>query len=171
MNLKSLVSSTAFCTFILIITIFNVAKASEQVLATISRDEGSLIYKLVVNDNDGMEIKTFYNDVYERGIRIRRTELDPIQLYNQGMILEQRDKHIVLKLTSTNFDLEQGGIIIADTLYNGASGERRSYEIQLAKSKTGWGLFKKGKSIKEISIQTNKIIIIGAVGIKNLVMK
>jgi hypothetical protein len=87
------------------------------------------------------------------------------------MILEQREKHIVLKLTSTNFDLEQGGIIIADTLYNGASGERRSYEIQLAKSTAGWGLFKKGKTIKEILIQTNKVMIIGAVGIKNLVMK
>lgn len=171
MNLKSAVSSTAFCTLLLIVTIFNVAKASEQVIATISRDEGSLNYKLVVDHNDGREIKTFYKDVYDKGVKVSRSVLDPVLLVKEGMILEQRDKHVILKLTSTNFDLEQGGIIIADTLYNGASGERRSYEIQLAKSKTGWGLFKKGKTIKEILIQTNKMMIIGAVGIKNLVMK
>jgi hypothetical protein len=171
MHLKSLVSSTAVFTILMIITIFNVARASEHVIATISRDEGNASYQLLVDAEDGRDIKSFYKDVYENGKKVRREALDPEVLMKTGMILEQREKHVVLKLKSNDFDLQQGGIIVADTLYNGASGERRSYEIQLAQSKSGWGLFRKGKTIKEILIQTNKVMILGTVGIKNLVMK
>lgn len=171
MHLKSLLSTVMFCTLVLIFSVLNVAKAGEQVIASISRDDGLAVYKLVVSDNDGREIKTFYKDVYEKGVKIRRDSLNPDALMKDGMILEQRDKYVVLKLKGNNFNLDQGGVIIADTLYNGATSERRSYEIQLAKSKTGWTLFRNNKSVKEIFIQTNKVIFFGAVGIKNLVMK
>ena len=171
MHLKSLLSTVMFCTLVLMFSVLNVAKATEHVIASISRDDGSTVYKLIVSDNDGREIKLFFKDVYEKGIKVRRDNLNPVGLTKDGMILEQRDKHIVLKLKSNNFNLDQGGIISADTLYNGATGERRTYEIQLAKSPTGWGLFRKNKSVKEIFIQTNKMMIIGTVGIKNLVMK
>jgi len=87
------------------------------------------------------------------------------------MILEQRDQYVVMKLKSNNFDLEQGGIVVVDTLYSGVSGERKTYEIQLAQDKSGWALFKQGKTIKEIQIKTNRVMVIGAVGIKTLVMK
>lgn len=171
MNLKSLVSTVMFCTLVLIVSVLNVAKADEQVIASISRDDGNSVYKLVVSDNDGREIKSFYKDVYEKGVKLRRDSLNPAGLMKDGMILEQRDKYVVLKLKGNNFNLDQGGVIIADTLYNGATGERRSYEIQLAKSSKGWGLFRKSQGVKEIHIQTNKVMFLGTVGIKNLVMK
>lgn len=171
MNLKSLLSTVMFCTLVLIFSVLNVAKANEQVIASISRDDGNVVYKLVVSDNDGREIKTFYKDVYEKGVKLRRDALNPSGLMKDGMILEQRDKHVVLKLKGSNFNLDQGGVIIADTLYNGATGERKSYEIQLAKSNSGWALFRKNKGVKEIFIQTNKVLFLGTVGIKNLVMK
>ncbi len=172
MNLKSVISTTAFFSLTLIITIFNVAKASEQVVATVTRDGGSTTtYKLIVDSNDGRGIKTFYKDVYESGKKITREALDANVMMRTGMILEQRDKYVVMKLKSNNFDLDQGGIVTVDTLYNGASGERKAYEIQLAQSKSGWALFKSGKAISQIQIQTNRVMILGEVGIKNLVMK
>lgn len=76
-----------------------------------------------------------------------------------------------MKLKSNNFDTEQGGIVVVDTLYSGVSGERKSYEIQLAQDKSGWSLFKQGKAIKEINIKANRVMVLGTVGIKNLVMK
>jgi hypothetical protein len=154
-----------------LISAFTAASASEQIIATVSSDALPTSYKLVVEQKDDRGIKAFYKDVYENGSKIRRDILDPNVLIKTGMILEQRDKYVVMKLVSDNFDFEQGGIIEVDTLYNGASGERRSYEIQLAQSKSGWALFKAGKAFKEIQIQTNRLVLFGTVGIKNLIMK
>ncbi len=173
MNLKSIISSTAICTVAIMISIFNVAKASEKVLATVSQDESkSTTYKLIVDSPDGRTIRAFYKDVYENGAKVRRDLLDPAVIMKSGMILEQRDKHVLMRLKSSDFDREQGGRVIVDTLYNGATGERRSYEVQLAQdNKAGWTLFKQGKGINSIQIQTNRVMVLGAVGIKNLVMK
>ena len=171
MKLKSVISTTALFSLTLIITIFNVAKASEQVVANITRDSSNTSYKLVIVSNDGREIKAFFKDVYENGKKISREALDAKIIIKNGMILEQRDQYIVMKLQSSNFDLGQGGIVTIDTLYNGASGERKSYEIQIAQSANGWSLFKAGKAISQIQIQTNRIMVLGEVGIKNLVMK
>ncbi len=171
MSLKSLISSSVIFTLTMIISVFNVAKAAEQTVATVYNDENSTTYKLVVDAIDGRAMKTFYKDVYEKGKKVRREALNHQVIMNSGMVLEQRDQHVIMKLKSNNFDVEQGGIIVVDTLYNGATGERRGYEIQLAQDKTGWALFQKGKMVKEIFIQTNKVVFIGAVGIKNLVLK
>jgi len=172
MNLKSLISSSAVFTIIMMIFIFNVAKASEKTIATVSSDESAIIYKLIVDSKDGRGIEHFYKDVYENGKqRSLRVELDPKVLMRTGMILEQREKYVIMKLKSNNFNTEQGGIVVVDTLYSGVSGERKSYEVQLAQDKSGWALFKQGKTIKEIQIKANRVMVLGAVGIKNLVMK
>ena len=171
MNLKSLISSSAVFTVVMMVSIFNVAKADEKIVATVSSDENNVVYKLVIDSKDGRGIEHFYKDTYENGKKSRRIELDAEVMMKTGMILEQRDKYVVMKLKSNNFDLEQGGIVVVDTLYSGISGERKTYEIQLAQDKSGWALFKQGKTIKEIKIQANRVMVVGTIGIKNLVMK
>lgn len=159
--------------FIIASSIFACAThASEQTLAVVGNDENRKTYLLIVDSTqDERAIKTFYKDVYENGRKISREVLDFHVLEKSGMILEQRDKHIVLKLKSVNFDEQQGGIITVDTLYNGANGTRKTYELQMAKAKNGWALINHGRIVKQIFIQTNKVMILGAVGIKNLIMK
>lgn len=148
------------------------AHSAEQTLATIGNDENSNTYLLVVDSTEGNRaIKTFYKDVYANGRKVSRETLDYRVLERSGMILEQRSQYVVLKLKSNNFDEQQGGIITVDTLYNGANGTRKSYDVQLAKEKSGWALINQGKIIKKIFIQTNKVMILGSVGIKNLIMK
>ena len=168
-NLKSLFALS----FIISTAIHSyAAKASEQTLATIENDENKNTYLLIVDSTEGdRAIKTFYKDVYSNGRKVSREALDYRVLIQYGMILEQREKYIVLKLKSSNFDDQQGGIITVDTLYNGANGTRKSYEIQMAKEKLGWALINQGKIVKQIFIQTNKVMILGSVGIKNLIMK
>ena len=171
MNLKSLISSTTAFTIIMMVSVFNVAKADEKVVATVSSDESKTNYKLVVDSNDGREIKHFYKDVYENGKRTARDEIFAPVLLKGGVILEQREKHVVMKLKSNDFNLDQGGIVIIDTLYSGVSGQRKSYEVQLAQDKSGWSLSQQGKVINSIQIKTNRVKILGAIGIKTLVMK
>lgn len=168
-NLKSVLALT----FLLSSTLFvHSAAASEQTLATIGNDENKNTYLLIVDSTaDDRAIKTFYKDVYTNGKKVSREALDYRVLVRTGMILEQRDKYVILKLQSANFDEQQGGIITVDTLYNGANGTRKAYEIQMAKEKNGWALINQGKIVKQIFIQTNKVMVLGSVGIKNLVMK
>lgn len=148
------------------------AKAAEQTLATIGNDENKNTYLLIVDSTeDNRAIKTFYKDVYANGRKLSREILDYRVLERTGMVLEQREKYVILKLKSTNFDEQQGGIITVDTLYNGANGTRKSYEVQMAKERNGWALLNQGKIVKQIFIQTNKVMVLGSVGIKNIVMK
>lgn len=150
----------------------SIAHASEQTLATISNDESKNTYQLVVDSTEGNRaIKTFYKDIFLNGKKVSREALDYRVLVRTGMILEQREKYVVMRLKSDNFDEQQGGIITVDTLYNGANGTRKAYDISLAKDKAGWALINQGKIVKQIFIQTNKVMLIGSVGIKNLVMK
>jgi hypothetical protein len=148
-----------------------VVKAEEQIIANVTADNKSTSYKLVIDVRDGRNIKNFYKDVYEGNNLVRRELLDSSLMLNTGMVLEQRDSHVVMRLKSLNFDNEQGGIVVVDTLFNGVTGERKGYEIQIAKSLNGWSLFSHGKSINNIQIQTNRVMLIGEVGIKNLLLK
>jgi hypothetical protein len=169
MNIRSFITGMA----VLSAVIFSInSNASEQVVATVMNDETKNNYKLVIDSSDNDDsIKTFYKDIFQNGRRVSREVIDVNILTTTGMIAEQRDHHIVLRLKSCNFDPDQGGIIEIDTLYNGIKNERRSYLVQLAKNKVGWALFKSGRAIKEIYIQTNRVFALGAVGIKNIVMK
>jgi hypothetical protein len=159
--------------FTIALTIFtNVSRADEQTLATISNDESKNTYKLIIDSTEGSRtITKFYKEVYLNEKKLSRETLDFHVLEDAGMILEKREDYIVLKLKSNNFDEDQGGIITIDTLYNGANGTRKTYDISLSKEKNGWALLNRGKIIKQIFIQTNKVMILGSVGIKNLLMK
>ena len=159
----------------MLISVLNVAHSNELIketeIATVLNDETKTVYKLVLADHDDRKIVNVYKDVYEFGKKVRRDAMNPKIISEKGMVLEERKSHIVLQLMSQNLDLEQGGLLIVDTLFNGMTGERRNYEVQLAKDNNGWKLFKNGKAIKEIFIQTNKSRFFGSIGIKNVTMK
>ena len=76
-----------------------------------------------------------------------------------------------MKLKGINFDLDQGGMVEIDTLYNGATKERKAYQVQFTQTQNGWAVIKDKKIIKDIFIKVNKVMFIGAVGIKSLDMQ
>ncbi|MGZ3809551.1 MAG: hypothetical protein ACXVCE_15820, partial [Bacteriovorax sp.] len=103
---------------------------------------------------------------------IRRDNLSPLDLKTaEGMILEKRDRYNVLNLKSDNFDYDRGGNITIDTLYNGATGERKSVDIELAKDNDSWKLFKANKAISKFHVKVNRVVILGTVGIKTIIME
>ena len=154
------------------VSVNNHALASEQTLLNISNDEGQTSYILIVNtSDDNRVIKEFYKDTYENGKKTERINLDYRMLSNNGMILDQRGKYITMKLESNNFDIQQGGLITINTLFNGATGSRKDYEISLAKDNNGWTIISSKKSVSKMLIQVNKLRFIGTVGIKNLIMQ
>ena len=147
------------------------AMAKEEILSITSNDDNNEIYNLVVNvDDTTQSLKELFKDTYINGKKIKRDVLDAKKLTtSEGVVLERRDKYNVLNLKSTNFDYDRGGRIVIDTLYNGINGERKTYEVELAKSPTGWKLFKANKIVSTFQVKVNKMLVV--VGIKTIVMK
>jgi hypothetical protein len=92
-------------------------------------------------------------------------------LNKDGVILDKRGERTVINLKSDNFDFESGGTVTIDTLYNGVTGERKQYVIELAKDSSGWRLFKKNSIISKLHIEVNKKAILGTIGVKNIRME
>jgi hypothetical protein len=146
-------------------------KANEQFIAKITNEDNPYTYNLVIDSNeDNRVINFFYKDVYQEGKRVRREALDFKVINKKELVLEQRDKYLIMGLKSNNFDSELGGVITIDTLYSGVNNSRKEYDLDLTKDRAGWILVKTGKVIKHIHIQSNKMTILGTVGIKNLIM-
>ncbi len=158
-----------------LIATFNMVdlKASEQVLAKISNDENKEIYLFVADVNESTdEISLFYKDDFLEGKKTERESLDSKELgHSNGLVLEERSGHIVISLKSHNFDKSRGGIIEVDTLYNGINGERKRYQLHLAKDSTGWKLFNDQHPISKLHIEVNKKAFLGSVGVKNIRME
>jgi site-specific DNA-adenine methylase len=147
--------------------------AKEETLSITDNDDNNEVYNLVVNVDDATQsLKNLYKDTFIDGKKIRRDVLNPDNLKTKdGVILEKRDNYNVLNLKSDNLDFDRGGKIIIDTLYNGVTGDRRTVDLDLSKDKNSWKLFKDKKAVSKFHVKVNKVIILGTVGIKTIVME
>jgi hypothetical protein len=162
--LVSLIYSVFSCTALI---------ASEETLSITDNDDNNEVYNLVVNVDDNTQtLKNLYKDTFIKGKKIRRDDLNPLDLKtSDGVILEKRDNYNVLNLKSDNFDYDRGGKIIIDTLYNGITGDRRSVDLELAKDQNSWKLFRNKIAVSKFHVKVNKVIVLGTVGIKTIIME
>lgn len=146
---------------------------SEETLSITDNDDNKEVYNLVVNVNDSSQsLISLYKDTFVNGQKIKRENLISNDLNTkEGMILEKREKYNVLNLKSENFDNDRGGKILIDYLYNGITGERKFIELELAKDKNSWKLFRGKVSVSRFHVKVNKIIVLGTVGIKSIMME
>lgn len=146
--------------------------AKEEVLATITSDENQEVFTFVANTDDTTQtLKAFFKDDYMNGKKTEREVLPTKELTREGVVLDKRGDHTVISLKSHNFDYARGGTVVIDTLYNGVTGERKEYEVELAKDKSGWKLFAGRAAISRLHIEVNKKALIGTVGVKNIRME
>jgi hypothetical protein len=146
-------------------------QAKEEILAVITNDENHDVMNLVASSDDVTQsLKSFYKDDYANGQKTERELLPTKELLKEGVILDKRGDRTVINLKSDNFDFEQGGTITIDTLYNGVTGERKQYEIEIAKDGNNWKLFNKDNIVSKLHIEVNKKAFIGTIGVKNIRM-
>jgi hypothetical protein len=158
----------------LFVTLISAGKvlAKEEIIATITNDENAEVYTFIAKTDDATNtIKAFYKDDYLNGKKTERELLASDKLNNGGLVLEKRGERTVINLKSDNFDYSQGGMVTIDTLFNGLNGERKEYDLQLAKSPGGWKLFRGNKIITRLHIEVNKKALIGSIGVKNIKME
>jgi len=146
--------------------------ASEHMLAEVQSSDTPKNIKLVLNyDDEEKIIKNIYKDTYIGEVQHSRERLNLEEILEHGIVIEEMNNQSVLKLKSDNFDYHYGGTIVIDTLYNYATGKRKNYEIDLSRYEDTWELLNAGRAFKTISIELNRVSILGVVGIKNLLMR
>jgi hypothetical protein len=147
--------------------------ANEETLSITDNDDNNEVYNLVVSVDDSTQtLKNLFKDTFVNGKKIRRDDLNALDLKTKdGVILEKRDNYNVLNLKSDNFDNDRGGKITIDTLYNGITGERKTVDLELAKDTNNWKLFKNKVAVSKFHVKVNKVIVLGTVGIKTIIME
>ena len=73
-----------------------------------------------------------------------------------GILLKKTDGYKVVIMKSENFALYKGGSIELDTLYNGATGERRSYHLELLRNGDDWSLERAQHKVERIHLKVIK---------------
>jgi hypothetical protein len=151
----------------------NAAFGLEQKLVRVTNDENKTVFEFVIKvDPENQDILKFYKDSFEPGqSKATREELSKDRISEPGLILEERNKHVVINLKSPNFADHNGGDIIVDTLYNGATGTRKEYELELARAGEKWELLRDGLPITSMHLKSRKIFPLGVVGIENVVTR
>lgn len=144
------------------------AQAAEKVLCTVTSDIDSDVGKIVYEmDAEGRAIAHLYQDTYHNGSRTDRIELKADGL-QEGIVLNKRDKYVIMRMQSDNFDVERGGVLRLDTLYSAISGERKEYVMEMAMDKNGPVLLNAGKSFSRMSVVAKRSKVFGVIGIEKI---
>ena len=151
---------------------FETLSAKEQTIATITNDDNPNIVKFIIEvEEPSNDINTFTKETYLNSELILKESFSPRDLEGDGIVLETRGGQVVLALKSENFSQTYGGDLVIDTLYNVTVFERKNYYIEISRGPEGWKLLNSGTKISHLFIQSNKIPLVGVVGIKNILMK
>lgn len=156
-----------FSTFILL----NSAFANEIELCAVSSDIDSDVGKIVYQlDQDQRVIEHLYQDNYHNGVKTERIELKADGL-KEGIVLSKKDKYIIVRMHSDNFDQAQGGVLYLDTLYNGVNGERREYEMDLNFNKEALELTQNKVPFNKMKFIAKRSKILGVIGVERVEFK
>ncbi len=159
-----------FCSFILFafLTYSTGANALERVLCEVRSDIDSDIGKISYEmDSDNRSIEHMYQDTFHNGQLTNRLELPADGLKN-GIVLNKKDKYIILRMHSDNFDKERGGVLYLDSLYSALSGERREYQMELAMDQNGPILMINNQSFTKMNIIAKRSKVFGVIGIEKI---
>lgn len=155
--------------FIISSILFSINAFASEVLCTISSDIDNNTAKLTYDiDQDSNSITHIYQESYENGKLTSKDELDVNSLTHGGIVLLQKDKTIVVRVWSDNFDQNLGGVMYLDTLYNGLSGERKQYELDMYKTNNGLTLANNKVEFNKMKFIAKRSKLFGVIGIEKI---
>lgn len=151
------------------------AQAREINVVTISNDETKFQYNLILETNDKTgDILRFHKDKIDPARKATRLGRETFVVNNidpEGIVLDRSGKYEVLKLKSDNFEPHNGGDLVMDALHNGVNGDRKEFDFELLREGNSWYLLRNGKKTNHIHFVSKKVMLIGTVGVKDIVVK
>ena len=158
--------------FLLLISLVSFsALALDHNLMKITNDEDGDIVIFVLETNEhNTEIVGMRKDIYDSRMKfIDTVAWSANEVLQGGAVIATSGNYKVVKLkVSSPFSLQNGGTINLDYLYSGITGSRKDFKISLKKSNGKW-INSKGKTvIKKLHFVSNKKMIVGTIGIKEI---
>ncbi len=151
-------------------TFINATEAAEKVLCVVASDVDTDIGKLVYEmDEDGRGIKHMYSEKWVNNKLVDRAEINILDVNGNGIVLHKKDKYVTVRLYSHNFDIERGGVLYLDTLYNAVKGERKEYTIEVSKNADNdIEMFNNKTKFSNMKFIGKKSPILGVIGIEKV---
>jgi hypothetical protein len=159
--------------FTLVILFSQSIFAGEYLLLNITNDEDKELTKFILltdSNNEGIEAfdkRTFSSS--GRLISKQRVRVNQIAA-SSGIVLDRRLNKDIVVLRSENFASHNGGDLEVDTLYNGITGSRKHYDLDLQRHGASWKIERYGKVITSLHLESH-VIFWKTVGIKNIITK
>ncbi len=176
MTLQYYVKISGLLLILLVAT--NNLSATETELVTITNDSDSDSSKIILDvDPETCEIKkiiqkNFLSTKKSSGAETKEWEVETL-LDDSGLVLKEASGRDVIALKSNNISSVDGGSLTLNYLYSGLSGEEKQIDLDIEKTEEEkWTLMDtSGKEIHSMHFVVNKKRFLGAVGIKEIILK
>ncbi len=146
--------------------------ARDITVATITADDDPEIVKLVLEVDSNNVLMAMRKDVYKSGRLITVITYHADDVLRKGAVMSQSgNREVVVLRTASNFSLSAGGQITLDYLFSGISGERRKKALSLRNNAGKWQIFNGNQLVSKMHFELNTKILVGAIGVKNIIFK
>jgi hypothetical protein len=151
-------------------TFFSTSQAAEKLLCVVTSDIDSDVGRLTYEmDEDGRKITHLWSEKWVNNKLVERNEMKTSDLLGPGIILNKKDKYVIIRLYSHNYDDERGGVLYIDTLYNAIKDERKEYTVEVSKNNNNEiEMSNNGLMFSKMKFIAKKSPIIGIVGIDKI---
>lgn len=146
---------------------FCFAEVSKVNLIKITNDIDREVSYMYVKTDEDFNIKNFGYLTFLDKRLIEQKEFSN-NLDHTGVVLEKQKGRDIIILRGLNVDYRYGGSLEVDFLYNGITGSRGKYTIELDKNSDSWQISKDGRVVNQIHMIANRKPFVGVVGIKKI---
>lgn len=143
------------------------AFAEEIAILTVLNDEDSAITTIYVDVDEDNEIQAFRKEEVMNN-DVLTSESYGSELGYAGVVLFRKKGRDVVVLKSLNADAVNGGALEIDYLYNGITGSRKLYRLELDRTSDSWQVIRQGRIVETLHFRSHKKPFVGTVGIKRI---
>ena len=150
------------------------ARAKTYLLATVTsqEEEDNTTKFILTTQGPDDDILTFTQKkfVTKNPQKILTNQVFNLQNYqsDSNLVLEKRQGHVVVQMRSSNFAAHNGGNLLVDFLYNGATGSRKSVNMELVRGGPGWQLVDNNNNTIYSMYLANHKVLFKTVGIDHI---
>lgn len=124
-------------------------------IVKITNDEDAMVTKFYATVNEHNEITNFFGKKFSQKEVVERTDFGN-DISAEGIVMREKGEHKILILKGDNLHAAYGGTIIIDYLYNGLTGSRGTFEMNLEFVDGAWSLSRFETKFKHIHLHSNK---------------
>lgn len=142
---------------------------NETFIVKATNDEDEDITRLYLILDKNKDIQQFRVRTLA-GEEIIEDDLYGVDKGESGIVLKNLKGKDIVTLYSSNFTGHQGGEITLRYLFNGLTGSTKELELDLGRYGDNWVLNINGQKATHLHFQSNKKFMIGAIGVKRVVI-